>query len=323
MKSIMYSALMMFALATTGCAIQGGGNCSDCGILSNLGNRAPMQQSSCGCSDCGTAPAAAATDCGCGGAAQASDCGCGAPTGNDCGCSNANRPMLDGGLVRKLGDSRGMGLRLNEKGFACNDNRGSGLFSRIKNRSTMASASVSMGDCDTCEAAPMMQAAPMVIESSDCGCETADCGCEEEAVSMNQVGGLLGKLGANGGCKLGGCKLGGCKLGECKLGGFKLGGCKLSDCCLGNLFKGRARGGAAAVGAAGVSGCGVSGCGVGGALCRGCMGKRFGHPYGGAIPHTAQGPGAGTGPAPSYAYPYYTTRGPRDFLMSNPPSIGY
>jgi hypothetical protein len=27
--------------------------------------------------------------------------------------------------------------------------------------------------------------------------------------------------------------------------------------------------------------------------------------------------------APSYAYPYYTTRGPRDFLMKNPPSIGY
>ena len=30
-----------------------------------------------------------------------------------------------------------------------------------------------------------------------------------------------------------------------------------------------------------------------------------------------QGPQAG-----SYAYPYYTTLGPRDFLMNNPPSIG-
>ena len=27
-------------------------------------------------------------------------------------------------------------------------------------------------------------------------------------------------------------------------------------------------------------------------------------------------------PAPQYAYPYYTTRAPRDFLMANPPSIG-
>ena len=27
--------------------------------------------------------------------------------------------------------------------------------------------------------------------------------------------------------------------------------------------------------------------------------------------------------AASYGYPYYTTRAPRDFLMDNPPSIGY
>jgi hypothetical protein len=25
---------------------------------------------------------------------------------------------------------------------------------------------------------------------------------------------------------------------------------------------------------------------------------------------------------PTVAYPYYTTRGPRDFLLDNPPSIG-
>jgi hypothetical protein len=28
------------------------------------------------------------------------------------------------------------------------------------------------------------------------------------------------------------------------------------------------------------------------------------------------------GYAPQYAYPYYTIRGPRDFLVDNPPSIG-
>lgn len=27
-------------------------------------------------------------------------------------------------------------------------------------------------------------------------------------------------------------------------------------------------------------------------------------------------------PSPSYAYPYYTTRAPRDFLVDNPPTIG-
>ena len=32
--------------------------------------------------------------------------------------------------------------------------------------------------------------------------------------------------------------------------------------------------------------------------------------------------GAGGAPAAQVAYPYYTTRGPRDFLASNPPSIG-
>ena len=28
-------------------------------------------------------------------------------------------------------------------------------------------------------------------------------------------------------------------------------------------------------------------------------------------------------PTPQYTYPYYTTRGPRDFLLNNPPPIGY
>lgn len=32
--------------------------------------------------------------------------------------------------------------------------------------------------------------------------------------------------------------------------------------------------------------------------------------------------GMGGGPAAQVAYPYYTTRGPRDFLAANPPSIG-
>lgn len=27
-------------------------------------------------------------------------------------------------------------------------------------------------------------------------------------------------------------------------------------------------------------------------------------------------------PSPTYGYPYYTARGPRDFLLNNPPSIG-
>lgn len=33
--------------------------------------------------------------------------------------------------------------------------------------------------------------------------------------------------------------------------------------------------------------------------------------------------GYGGPPSAQVAYPYYTTRGPRDFLINNPPSIGY
>ena len=39
--------------------------------------------------------------------------------------------------------------------------------------------------------------------------------------------------------------------------------------------------------------------------------------------HVGNMPGPATGPAqPGITYPYYTTRGPRDFLNPNPPSIG-
>lgn len=48
---------------------------------------------------------------------------------------------------------------------------------------------------------------------------------------------------------------------------------------------------------------------------------------GGHLGHNAgsQPPGAGGpagAPAAQVAYPYYTSRGPRDFLMDNPPTIG-
>lgn len=48
-------------------------------------------------------------------------------------------------------------------------------------------------------------------------------------------------------------------------------------------------------------------------------------PVGGGAPPDAYGAGAygaGGPPTAGVAYPYYTTRGPRDFLLDNPPSIG-
>jgi len=43
------------------------------------------------------------------------------------------------------------------------------------------------------------------------------------------------------------------------------------------------------------------------------------------LPHgyvKAQEDGTGAPPSATVAYPYYTTRAPRDFLLNNPPTIG-
>jgi hypothetical protein len=64
--------------------------------------------------------------------------------------------------------------------------------------------------------------------------------------------------------------------------------------------------------------CGGVGCG----LCRGlvgCVASGFcPHATGYPEPYSFN-PGP---PVGQVAYPYYTVRGPRDFLMNNPPSIG-
>jgi hypothetical protein len=67
--------------------------------------------------------------------------------------------------------------------------------------------------------------------------------------------------------------------------------------------------------ACGGAGCGAcGGCGFIGALATGLC------PHAGGYPEAQNfNPGPPTGQT---AYPYYTTRGPRDFLQNNPPSIG-
>ncbi len=85
-------------------------------------------------------------------------------------------------------------------------------------------------------------------------------------------------------------------------------------------------GGAVAGVAGAMVGCGRFGCGSNGVLCLACKlrnltHRQANHPYGGQIPHTAHFPDGGMGgngaAAPTYAYPYYTTRGPRDFLQDS------
>lgn len=100
-------------------------------------------------------------------------------------------------------------------------------------------------------------------------------------------------------CPWGGCKSGGCD--SCG-GGCGAGGCESGDC-------------------------GPGGCGVGhhdGHL----LGhhhhkyRRPGQGHFATNEAAVAAAGAGGPPTGAVAYPYYTNRGPRDFLVDNPPSIG-
>jgi hypothetical protein len=122
------------------------------------------------------------------------------------------------------------------------------------------------------------------------------------------IGKLFGK--DTGNCELAGCDV------DC---GERCGGCE--GCCNGgpcSRLAERIAGGGCGYGNCGPGGCGPGGCGVGGC--------GVGDGSGGLCPHAGgypeypafnQGP-----PSAQVAYPYYTTRGPRDFLMANPPTIG-
>ena len=126
-----------------------------------------------------------------------------------------------------------------------------------------------------------------------------------------------------------GCDSGPGMIGPCRGLGNMVGCIGCNECGGGNAIGLNHSGSAGPM----AGGCSDGSCGLAGAA-GGCLqnilASRRGrsiHPYGGEIPHSAQagGPAAGGAPggsAPQYAYPYYTTRGPRDFLMMNPPTIG-
>ncbi|MEQ1902578.1 MAG: hypothetical protein ABL888_00165 [Pirellulaceae bacterium] len=185
--------------------------------------------------------------------------------------------------------------------------------------------------------------------SDGCGCNggvSNGCGCNSGGRGCASLG------GANGGCGCGDCGGSGAGLAGGGIGGGLnlpgLGGGMGGGMGDGAFGGGMGDGGVALAGFSG--GCGRFGCGTNGRYCLGCRlknlssGGRGGsgsgsgllhkmvpngmagnHPYGGQLPHTEPIPTNG-GPdstAPTYQYPYYTLRGPRDFLQSNPPSIGY
>ena len=90
------------------------------------------------------------------------------------------------------------------------------------------------------------------------------------------------------------------------------GGCAGGQC---GLLGGSCPGGACAADSGGYAG--------GGGAPGGPLAAMGGHHRQGAQAHMGATPGPAQGQAmPTYGYPYYTTRGPRDFLNGNPPSIG-
>lgn len=201
-------------------------------------------------------------------------------------------------------------------------------------------------------------AATLVICAA--GCNSINRGCVRSATFPCDASPCCSAQGcgcANGGCAGGGCNAyaGGCNNGVCSAygngGGIGSGGFG------GGIGNGAVRGAIAQAGF-GQGGFGTCrACGgplgnVGGMLaCRGCgigygpLARLHGHHgalaarlhghHGGlharlAAHHgdygpTSTPPFAGqSGPSSAQvAYPYYTTRGPRDFLMNNPPTIGY
>ena len=109
--------------------------------------------------------------------------------------------------------------------------------------------------------------------------------------------------------------------------GSAAGGCGLASCGQGGGGCGHGCGLRGGLGSHGLGGHGLGGRGLGNHLPGRIIAARTAQvdAYGGQIPHTdpALGPPGGAGGfTPTYQYPYYTTRGPRDFLNGNPPSIG-
>src|SRR5262249_7682358 len=111
-----------------------------------------------------------------------------------------------------------------------------------------------------------------------------------------------------GGCPNGNC---GCPNGNCAGGGYGPGGCGPQGC--------------------GPGGCGAGGLGPGGYAQAGNYNCRYGcrsacapipNLYAGQQAVDWQLGGPAGPPSAQVSYPYYTTRGPRDFFANHPPTIG-
>lgn len=335
MRSMLMFAALAAVIGFTGCCGAGGGKLGGCKLGNCLAGKAAGSAlgakgastsvgdcgcASGGCGTCGpdsvvTTSAPYACDGGCGGAAPvsaASSCGCSSCDGGaveyapvqsapvfesapvqSSGCSACDsastskpRGFLQGEKPKRkrgLASNKGLGLTLKGKGKACGAPR---PLRSARNAGAVIDRGVSSGaSCEACSAG-VQQTVAQVPDGFLFG----------SASSGRRIssGIIADAREARGGCRGGGCLSGGSHL---------------------------------------HGGCGKRGCGAGGKHCADCAAKyaRLAdatgkiHPYGGVVPHTnpAAGQQPQSGIAPQYAYPYYTTRGPRDFLRDNPPSIGY
>ena len=280
-----------------------------------------MGKSACGCNECQQpTPAPAAASCGCDScqSAPAASCGCGDTACGDASCSGSN--FGDGAPCGMKGFKLPSfaGLRGKFSGGAGNCDSGN-----CGGGGEMSCGGECGGGCDSCSGGSSRfvskmargPATGMSIFSRGSACGGDSCGGCDSCRGGRLKGKLAamkpaGRMAARGSCGVAGCT-------ECDdqgTAGMAVGG-RLGGHLGGGKFGG---------------GCGRGGCGIGGRLCGACqagLGLRngLGHRISpGDIPHTAQPPYPGHGGmAPTYAYPYYTTRGPRDFLMDNPPTIGW
>ncbi len=145
---------------------------------------------------------------------------------------------------------------------------------------------------------------------------------------------------STGGCETGGCETGGCSSGSCGGGCGIMGKLGCSGDCNGDC-NGDCGGKCGCMGSKVLSRlggiCGM--CGGKGGCRTGCVAGALGWQQGGLdysshlqpgiLGHDAPSAlrsqaqyGQGGLPSAQVGYPYYTVRGPRDFLMENPPTIG-
>ncbi len=339
--SLALLGLAALTLVNSGCTVTRSPNCNggrDCLNLCRGGGLAGGCGGCCDSSGCDSS-GACSTGCGCDGGAVTTNCGD--------GCCDSSGGRCSTGLQGQLGN-RLMG----GAGGNCCDS-----FGGCDSSSGCASGCDSSAGCGTgCDGSTGCGQRGLLggLFGGSNGCSDGSCGAGQSCNSGGRAGrfgsgGILsGTGGGASGCNDGSCGGGLLGGGSGMAGGNGFGngsgygggnGGSQAYCDPGiGLVGGQEGGWASPIGSA-MGGCGQFGCGKGGRLCLGCRlrgafglgqgaglrghlggGLQGNHPYGGSIPHTDY-PGAGVQPqngmTPTYAYPYYTLRGPRDFLQDS------